>query len=168
MIRNMAHQRSRVGPSPEPMKTVYSKRGSVLGPAGSRAIKMEVEKLRLLAPSQIRKLLEDNKSLAEIKAIIEEDENPSFIYRGEIWLDGMGYKLIGIDLACKEDETVLKAELAEFREGIWSCTIGNIVGHIETRENTKSAEGKLVIDDGLFCGSYTVLLDSLPKEDLAR
>ena len=154
--------------SPAPIKSVCTKSGFVLGPAESllksaRPIRIEIERLRLIIPSQIRELLENEKSLDEIKTFVERDANPSFVYRGKIWLDGMAHSLVELDLAYEGGETVLKADVAEVQENIWFQGSKNVIGHIKAKEGTLGTEGELVIDEGPMSGSYKLFLSSVQE-----
>lgn len=169
MMRNMTRSGSKTErASPAPIKSVCTTSGFVLGPDGSllksaRPIRIEIERLRLIIPSQIRELLEKEKSLAEIKAFVEKDSNPSFIYRGKMWLDEMAHSLVGLDLAYEGNETILRADVAEIHEDIWFQGSSNIIGHIKAKEGTWGAEGELVIDNGSLSGSYKLFLSSTPE-----
>jgi hypothetical protein len=175
MMKNMTIPESMMGSSATPMKAVCVKSGFALGPAGSffksaRPLRIEIEGLRLLSPAQIKDLLQNRKSIEEIKMLIEEEANPSFIYRGKMRLDGKCFRLVDVDFRSWDSETVLKADLAEIREGregIWSSeAAGGVVGRIETKETKEGvgdARGTLMINQGTLSGRYTVHLDA-PSE----
>jgi len=163
---------SPIGSSAAPIKTLVVKSGFALGPAGSlfksaRPLRIEVEGLRLLSPTQIKDLLQNRKSLEEIKMLIEEEVNPSFIYRGKMRLDGEFFRLVDVHLRSWDSETVLSADLAEIRgvrEGIWSSEgVSDVVGHIETKEGFGHTGGNLVIDQGALSGRYSIHLDAPSK-----
>ncbi len=158
-----------MGSSAAPIKAVWVKSGYALGPAGSffksaRPLRIEIEGLRLLSPAQIKDLLQNRKSLEEIKMLIEEEANPSFIYRGKMRLDGELFQLVDVHLRSLDSGTVLSADLAEIRgerEGIWSSEGGgDVVGHIETKEGVEYGRGNLVIGQGTLSGRYTIHLDA--------
>jgi hypothetical protein len=176
MTKNMTIPESPIGSSAAPIKTFVVKSGFALGPAGSffksaRPFRIEVEGLRLLSPAQIKDLLQNRKSLEEIKMLIEEDANPSFIYRGKMGLDGELFQLVDVHLRSWDSETVLSAdltELCEVREEIWSSEgVSDVVGHIETKEGSGHSGGNLVIDQGTLSGRYSIHLDA-PSEDGSR
>lgn len=169
MIKNMTIPESLMGSSATPIKTVCVISGFALGPAGSffksaRPLRIEIEGLRLLSPAQIKDLLQNRKSFEEIKMLIEEESNPSFIYRGKMRLDTESYSLVDVDSRSWDSDTVLKADLAEIRggrEGIWSSeTAGDVVGRIETKDGVGDARGTLMINQGTLSGRYTVHLDA--------
>jgi hypothetical protein len=98
------------------MKTVFVKSGFALGPAGSfskfaRPFRIVIEGMRLLSPAQIRNLLHNRKSMEEIKMLIEEEANPSFIYWGTMSLEGKSYRLSDVEIRSRDTETVLRAEI---------------------------------------------------------
>ena len=172
MMKNMTIPESPIGSSAAPIKTVLVKSGFALGPAGSffksaRPLRIEVEGLRLLSPAQIKDLLQKRRSLEEIKMLIEEEANPSFIYRGKMRLDRELFQLVDVHIRSWDSETVLsadRAEIREEREGIWSSQGGgDVVGHIETKEGIGYAGGNLVMDQGTQSGRYTIHLDA-PSE----
>jgi hypothetical protein len=170
MMKDITIPESMMGSSATPMKAVSIKSGFALGPAGSffksaRPLRIEIEGLRLLSPAQIKDLLHSRRSLEEVKMLIEEEANPTFIYRGRMGLDGEDYRLVDVDFRSWDSEIVLKADLAEAREGreeIWSSeTVGDVVGRIETKEGVGGAgAGTLVINQGTLSGRYTVHLDA--------
>lgn len=172
MMKNMTIPESMMGSSAAPIKTVLAKSGFALGPAGSffksaRPLRIEIEGLRLLSPAQIKALLQNRKSIEEIKMLIEEEANPYFLYRGKMRLDGEIYRLVDVDFRSWDSKTVLKANLAEIRggrEGIWSSEAASgVVGRIETKEGVGDARGTLMINQGTLSGRYTVHLDA-PSE----
>ena len=169
MMRNMTRSGSKTKrTSSVPIKSVCTTSGFVLGPDGSllksaRPIRIEIERLRLIIPSQVRELLENEKSLDEIKAFVERDANPSFIYRGKIWLDGMAHSLVGLDLTYESNETILNADVAEIQEDIWFQGSSSIIGHIKAKEGVWGTKGELEIDKGPLSGSYKLFLNSTPE-----
>lgn len=173
-MKEMTITESNISPSTIPMKTAFVRSGFAVGPAGSPfqaalPIRMEIEGLRLLSPSQIRELLSSRRSIDEVKMLIEEEANPSFIYWGNLQLEKERFKLSDLCFRTLDSETVLKADLAEVRGGgIWSSEAkGAVAGRIETRE-TKVAGweggGTLVIREGPKSGRYRVHLEA-PSED---
>ena len=99
--------------------------------------------------------------------LIEEEVNPSFIYRGKMKLDGEHFRLVEVDFRSEDSETILKADLAEVRggrDGIWSSDArGDVVGRIETKEKVEGvgdSGGTLVIKEGILSGKYTVHLNA--------
>jgi hypothetical protein len=172
MMKNMIIPESPMDSSTAPIKTAWVKSGFALGPAGSffksaRPLRIEIEGLRLLSPAQIKDLLQNRRSIEEVKMLIEEEVNPSFIYRGKMKLDGVLFRLVDVDLRSWDFETVLRADLAEIRgvrDGIWSSEgAGDIVGRIEmkeTRGGVRDGRGILMIHQGTLSGRYTVHLDA--------
>ena len=159
-----------IGSFPAPIKTVWVKSGFALGPAeyffkSARPLRMEIEGLRLLSPAQIRDLLQKRTSIEEVKMLIEEESNPTYIYRGKIQIEKAHFRLIDVDFRCRDDETILKANLADLREGegdegfLYTGTRDDFIGEIETRESGGTGKGYLVINQGIFSGRYTVHLD---------
>ncbi len=176
MTKEMSVADNPVGPSPTPLKTVSSRRGFATGPAGSslksdRPVRVEIEGLRLLSPAQIKDLLLKRKNLEEVKMLIEEEANPTFIYRGKMSLDGETFRLVDVEFRSLGPETVLRARITEVRGsggGIWSDDVeGEVVGRIETKggfseevsEGVSDAPGSMAIYRGALAGRYALRLD---------
>jgi hypothetical protein len=170
VMNNMPIPESTIGSSPHPMQTVCVKSGYALGPEGSlfrsaRPLRIEIEGLRFLSPARIEGLLQNRSSLEEVKMLIEEEADPSYIYRGRIRIENDYYSLVDVDFRCRDSEMMLKANLAddladphEGDEGIWSSgTEDNLIGHIEIRECDGTYKGHLVISEGRHSGRYTFL-----------
>lgn len=165
MITNMSIPEPRIGSSSAPMKMVFVKSGFVLGPAGSflksaRPVRIDIEGMRLLSPAQIKDLLQNRKSLEEIKMLIEEEANPSFIYRGTMSLDGKSYRLADVDFRSRGSEMVLKAEIRRGCDGVFSSEAsGEVMGRIEMKERVGYIRGNLIITSGNLRGRYVIHLD---------
>jgi hypothetical protein len=173
MMKNMTIPESVICSSLAPIKTVCVKNGFALGPAGSffksaRPLRIEIEGLRLLSPAQIQDLLQNRTNLEEIKMLIEEEADPSYIYRGKIRIENDYYSLVNLNFRCRESGTVLRAnladDLADLREDdgdrSYAGNNDDIIGQIETRECDGISKGNLVISQGTLSGRYTVHLDA--------
>ncbi len=172
MMKEMTIPERVIGSSASPIKTICVKSGFALGPAGSffksaRPLRIEIEGLRLLSPAQIKDLLNARRSIEEIKMLIEEEANPSFIYRGNMTVDRERFRLVDVDFRSEGSETLLKADLAEVRKGpesIWSSeVVGDVIGRIETKEMAEGvgdAAGTLLIREGNLSGKYKVHLNA--------
>jgi len=173
MMKNMTVPESATGPSATPTKTVFVKSGFALGPAGSffksaRPLKIEIEGLRLLGPARIDDLMRSRTSFEEVKMLIEEKADPSYIYRGKIRIENEYYSLVDLDYRCQNSETILRAnladDLADLREGDGGLSepdsIDRFIGHIEMREGGDDSGGSLVISQGILSGRYSIHLDS--------
>jgi hypothetical protein len=154
MIRILAISEPMIGSSLAPIKTVWV--GFALGPEGSffrsaHPIRIEIEYLRRLTSAQIKDLPQNRKSCEEVKMLIEE------VYRGEIQIEKARYRLVGVYLRCRDSETILKASLADIRDGdeVFPRR-DNLIGEIETRESGGTTKGSLVINQGIFSGKYMV------------
>mgnify|MGYP001230760830 CR=1 FL=1 len=176
MMKEMTIPERVIGSAASPIKTICVKSGFALGPAGSllksaRPLRIEIEGLRLLSPAQIKDLLNSRRSIEEIKMLIEEEVNPSFIYRGQMIIDREQFWLVDVDYRSEDSGTVLKADLAEVRrgrEGFWSSeAAGEVIGRIETKETTEGvgdAAGTLLIREGILSGRYKVHLSTPPGD----
>lgn len=174
MMKETTFTDSYIAPSTIPMKTALVRSGVALGPVGSPfqaplPIMMEVEGLRLLSPSQIRELLSSRRSIDEVKMLIEEEANPSFVYWGDLQLGMEKFQLSDLSFRTLDTETVLRADLAEVRGGgIWSpAAKGAVAGRIETRETGVGGwkgVGSLLIREGPKRGRYRLRLEAPPEE----
>ncbi len=177
-MKNMPIPESAISSSLPPMNTICVKSGYALGPEGSffksaRPLRIEIEGMRLLSPAQIKDHLLNRTSLEEIKMLIEEEADPSYIYRGKIRIDNDYYSLVDVDFRCRDSGTILRAnladDLADLREGdgahLYSGTKDDFVGHIETRVCGGISKGRLVISHGILSGRYNVHLDVAAGEE---
>ena len=166
MIKEMTIPEDTVGPSTVPMKTLYVRRGFATGPAGpsskmDRPFRVYIEGLRLLTPDQIRNLFHNRKSLEEIKMLIEEEANPSFIYRGKMSLDGNNYNLSDVYIRSRDTETVLRAEIRRGSDGVISSeNSGDVMGRIEMKEACGRGKGTLIMTCGTMRGRHALRLET--------
>jgi hypothetical protein len=164
MMTNMSVPKPRISSSSPPMKTVFVKSGFALGPAGSlsksaRHFRIVIEGMRLLSPAQIRNLLHNRKSLEEIKMLIEEEANPSFIYWGTMSLEGKSYRLSDVDIRSRDTETVLRAEIRRGSDCVISSeTSGDVMGRIEVNCRALKDAGTLIMNCGTLRGRYALHL----------
>lgn len=175
MMKTMPIPESTIGSSIPGAETVCVKSGFALGPEGSffrsaRPFKIEIEGLRLLSTARIKDLMQEKRSFEEVKMLIEEEADPTYLYRGKIRIANEYYSLKDVDFRCQDSEMVLKANLADdlagLREGeggqpdggvLPSGTEDGFIGHIEMRESDGASKGRLVISQGALSGRYTVL-----------
>ena len=160
---------------------VISEVGFALGQAEELIpVRLQVEKVRGLDPSQVRRLLGENRTLGEIKAEIEGAEG-CYIHRGHLRFGCAHYLLEDLSLTSEELNTTLEADLME---PVWGwCAIPEapepgleLAGRIfvQTRltnesdlangsDNANGSEigaGSLVIFSGPYAGSYALILTS--------
>lgn len=175
MMKNMTMTvpESATGSLAAPTSTFFVKSGFVLGPAGSfsksaRPLKIEIEGLRLLGPARIDDLMQSRTSLEEVKMLIEEEADPTYIYRGKIRIENEYYSLVDLDYRRQNSETILRANLADDLADLRGGDEGlpepesrdKFIGHIEMREGGGDSGGSLVISQGILSGRYAVHLDS--------
>jgi hypothetical protein len=147
---------------------VSSERGFALGPENETLpIMLQVEKVREIDPSWVRRLLGENRTLGEIKAQIEGDDG-AYSYRGNMRLGHAHYLLENLNVTSEDLNSTLEADLME---PVWGAIPAasepghEIAGHvsIETRHQEDGSAigvGSLVIFSGPYAGSYLILLDS--------
>ncbi len=158
-----------IGSFPSLIKIVCVRSGFALGPEGAffrsaRPLRIEIEGMRLLSPAQIKALLQKGKCAENVKMLVEEDESPSYVYRGNIQIENAHYRLVKVDFRCSDSEKILKAKLADISEVdkgfLYTCAKEEVIGEIETKESGGTAKGHLDINQGMFIGRYTVYLDA--------
>lgn len=156
------------GGPPVLISIVRSERGFALGPENETLpVRLQVEKVKEIDPSQVRRLLGENRTLGEIKTEIEGDGG-DYSYRGNIRLGHAHYLLENLNLTTEGRNSTLDAELME---PVWgTIPTAPEPGHevagtvsIETRileDGSAIGVGTLLIFGGRYAGSYLVLLDS--------
>ncbi|MDF0589814.1 hypothetical protein [Candidatus Methanocrinis natronophilus] len=151
---------------PALISILLSGRGVALGPGGETLpLRLRVEKVRWIDPSQVRRLLEENKTLGEIRAEIGGDDG-AYGYRGNLRLGRAHYILEGVKVGVDGEKTSLEAELLEPAWGeilvppARGLKKGGTIS-IDSRDHEGSAisVGSLIILSGPLAGSYVVLLD---------
>lgn len=163
-IADMGH----IGDGPQVLiSIVCSERGFALGPDNETLpVRLQVEKVRGIDPSQVRRLLGENRTLGEIKAEIEGDDQ-AYNYRGSMRIVRAHYVLDNLNMTSEDPNSTLEADVME---PVWGAIPTEsepgleMAGHIsiETRRQDGSGigVGSLVIFSGPYAGSYVVLLDS--------
>lgn len=157
------------GGPPVLISIVISEVGFALGQGDEIfPVRLQVEKVRGLDPSRVRRLLGENRTLGEIKAEIEGAEG-AYSYRGNVRLGHAHYLLEDLNVTSDELNTTLEADLMEPAWGWCAIPMGpepelELAGKIfvETRIENESriSVGSLVIFTGLYAGSYALVLDS--------
>jgi hypothetical protein len=156
------------GGPPVLISIVRSERGFALGPENETLpLRLQVERVRGIDPSFVRRLLGENRTLGEIKAEIEGD-GEDYSYRGNILIGHAHYLLEDLNLTSEGRNSTLAAELME---PVWGAIpTAPEPGHeiagtvsIETRhleDGSSIGVGTLLIFGGTHAGSYLVILDS--------
>jgi len=156
------------GGPPVLVSIVRSDRGFALGPDNETLpVRLQVERVRGVDSSEVRRLLGENRTLGEIKAEIEGYDS-GYVYRGNIRLGHAHYLLENLTLASEDGNSTLAAELAE---PVWGAiptapepahqiagTVSIITRHLE--DGTTIGVGTLLIFGGTSAGSYLILFDS--------
>jgi len=149
-----------------PVEVLLSGQGFVFNNNQSHTLRINIERLLPLDPMSVRKLLADNKSLAEIKEAIASLPAQSTC-RGFMRLDQTLYRLGNIRVTPPTNGSyILEADVARpgldplaRRPGMAAgCLQVNI---ISSPDETKGS-GMLILNDGMHAGQYSVLLDLMP------
>lgn len=146
------------------VEVIQASKGFALADNESHVLRVQILRQRQLQPSDIRRLLRENKSIGEIRAEIEKVDvvdDGAFLYRGYMKLGENLYELVDINLT--DDAALLEAEVIEPHWGMWPDGDAKVVGHIRTettyREGTRISEGELSIYHGKYGGDYLVLAE---------
>lgn len=145
-----------------PIEVLYSGRGFALLNNESHILRLNVESLMPLDPSQIRKLLASNKSLEEISQEIRAKGGEA-IHRGGMRLDKIIYPLVNITISPSDDNlTNLSAEVG-VPPGNETSMAGSITLSIAPADGTVVGKGELILTRGPQAGTYSVLLEMQPS-----
>jgi len=145
-----------------PVDVLYSGHGFALRDNESHLLRLKVEAIMPLDPSQIRGLLASNKSLEEIRDDIRAKEGKK-TNRGSMILDRSIYPLINIALSASgNNSTALKADLADsgpLSTANDTAILGNISMIISPTDEGIVGKGELYIEQGSLAASYSLLVD---------
>ncbi len=148
-----------------PIEILQSGRGFALKDNESHVLRLNVETLLPLDPTQIRTLLASNKSLDEIREEIRAREDET-TYRGSLMLDRSIYPLGNIELSPSgNNSTAVRADLADpslMSADSEIAIVGSISVIIATSEGGMVGKGELELNQTQYRGNYTVLLDMQP------
>ena len=157
------------GGPPVLISIVISEVGLALGQGDEMfPVRLQVEKVKGLDPSRVRRLLGENRTLGEIKAEIEGAEG-AYSYRGNVRFGHAHSLLEELNVTSDELNTILEASLME---PVWGwCAIpmgpepeleraGKIYVETCIENGSRISVGSLVIFTGLYSGSYALVLDS--------
>jgi len=148
-----------------PIEVLQSGRGFALKDNESHVLRLNVETLRPMDPTQIRTLLASNKSLDEIREEIQAREDET-TYRGSLMLDRSIYPLGNIEMIpLGNNSTDLRADLADpslASADSEIAIVGSISVIIATSEGGIVGKGELELSQTQHTGKYTVLLDMQP------
>jgi hypothetical protein len=148
-----------------PIDILHSGCGFALKDNESQTMRLNIEALLPIEPSQIRMQLASNKSLEEIRDNIHAKDGV-MIYRGNLMLDGDVYSLVNIWVdPVVNNSTSVRAEVADADmgyEGHETTNIGSISVIISPTNEGQVGKGELEINSGRLKGKYAVLLDMEP------
>ena len=148
-----------------PIEILQSGRGFALKENESHVLRLNVETLLPLDPTQIRMLLASNKSLDEIRKDIRAKEGEA-TYRGSLMLDRSIYPLINIAVSpSSNNSTAVRADLADFSiESAESepAIVGSVFVIIAPSNGSMVGKGELDLNQSLQSERYAILLDMQP------
>jgi hypothetical protein len=160
-----------------PIIVVYSGYGFALkGDGGDfHMLRMHIVRIREIDPMMIREIMEENKSIEEIKEEIIEKGGAPF-YRGHMQFIEEYYRLVNISVTQEQEGDNLNLTLAinadimlplQDSEPLQSesvGSVGNISVTVKDYEGVRTGEGKLT----LYGDEYWVLLDLLSPPSAKR
>jgi hypothetical protein len=149
-----------------PVEVLYSGHGFALRDNESHLLRLKVESIMPLEPSQIRGLLASNKSLEEIRDDIRAKEGKK-TDRGSIILDRSIYPLINIAVSASgNNSTALKADLAysgPLSTANDTAILGSISMIISPTDEGMIGKGELSIEQGSLAARYSFQVDMEPN-----
>jgi len=149
-MKEIAHNRIINGP----IIAVHGGTGFALNDGDFHVLSTQIVSVRHLRPSDIRGLMEANKSIEEIRAEIMEGEGSLF---------HQGYLRLGVNNRYTLTNIIIVNETGEnrtFTADIWSDSRkeGNIWVTVRNYEGFRIGEGNLTMSEGDYAGKYRVLL----------
>jgi len=124
-------------------------------------LRIHIVRVRHLQPVDIKGLLEANKSIKEIRAELMEREGLTS-YQGQMRLGNNSYKLVNISVTEDGDYPSFSANLTGPVEESELSESGSISVTIKEYEGVRIGEGTLTMNDGVYSGTYRVLLQVSP------
>ena len=148
-----------------PITVVYSGYGVALKGDGEEfhLLRILILKVRYIEPPYIRGLMEEDKSIEEIKGEIIEKGWASF-YRGDMRFVEEHYRLVNISLTREGDNLSINADIMLPLQGSEPLqsesvgSVGNISLTVMNHEGVRIGKGKLA----MYGDEYRVLLGVLP------
>jgi hypothetical protein len=156
-----------------PITVVHKAQGFALNESGDgfHVLRVNILKVRHIHPMEIRGLMEENKSISEIRAEITE-KDWVLLYKGSLRLGERNYQLVNISVNETEGNRTFSADIVG---PMWSTETSdemNNTGHINVTvmpyEGVWIGDGTLTMDEGEYKGDYRVLLDVLPPRPRGR
>ncbi len=145
---------------------VQNWRGLAIKDDETHPVRLNVETIMTVDPSEVRRLLASNISLKEIRSQARVG-NRNMIQRGNIRLNNDGYRLTDIVLKSSGNRSILEASVASSMStsgsgDIISSAVGHIVLIISEVDDVEVAEGYLTIGDSKYSGNYSLSLNEWP------
>ena len=149
-----------------PIDIIHSGCGFALKDNESQVMRLNVEALLPIEPSERRMQLASNKSLEEIRDDIQAKDGV-VIYRGNLMLDGSIYSLVNIRVdPVGNNSTRVRADVADtdiMSYGNEVTNIGNISIVVSPTDGGQVGKGELQMNGRQQMEKYAVLLDMGPS-----
>jgi hypothetical protein len=155
------------------MVAFQSWRGFALQGEQAHPLKMTIENLRPIAPTDVRRLLSSNMTIEEIREIIKKEES-SAVYRGVMRLSDDLYLLRAVKVTTADNTSTIESAVVAPAGSDWTrhdwrgcydndtITVGHLVFVVQTNNESNIsgiAEGTLTINHDNYIGTYKVILD---------
>jgi len=169
----VAEEMSRNATMSGPIRAIHSGHGFALNDSSDEFHVLRVSFLKVgrIHPMDIRGLMEENKSIAEIRAEIENMTGGAPFYRGQMRLGENHYRLVNISVAGTDDggNRTFDADVVGPLGNAEQSGNMSVVGHINVTvmpyEGVWIGDGTLNMYEGdEYSGEYRVLLDVLPPQ----
>jgi hypothetical protein len=141
-------------------------KGFAISGSQNHILRMNIESQINLDPAGIRKIISENKTLAQIKSDIKakiDAEISAASYNGSLRLGESDYNLANIKLThSKDNSTTIEADVVGPKANAKdkpTTTAGHITVTASRHENSTIGEGTLTISAGQYAGKYNVLLE---------
>jgi hypothetical protein len=153
--------------SPRPAEVLaevlLSARGFAISGNNTRILQLAVESVRHVDPALVRKLLSSNRSLEEIKDMMRAAQEET-TYRGAIRMERHLYPLFSIRFLPSGRNATLDADIAKpglgKAPGDEIAVVGHITVTINSSQDDRIGQGKLIMAGGRQPVSYEVMLET--------
>lgn len=127
----------------------------------SLPFRLNMETIRTMRSDEARRLLASNMSIEEVRSLARSGDR-STILRGHIRLNNDFYRLTDLTLTASSNGSTLGANVAGSGSGDVASTLGHTVVTILVADDLGVAKGYMVIEDSMYSGNYSLLLNKCP------
>jgi len=165
----VAEEMSRNATMSVPIRAIHSGHGFALNDSSDEfhVLRVNILKVGRIYPSDIRGLMGENRSIAGIRAKIENMTGGAPFYRGDMRLGENYYRLVNISVYGTDDggnRTFDADVVGPLGNAETNKTVGHINVTVMPYEGVWIGDGTLNMYEGEYSGEYRVLLDVLPPQ----